>query len=69
MSLIDQFIFHQGLHAGSCVTIYFVYDILEHVKGFILRNKGHRNSMTWGNSRISERSFGEGPVMRSEALN
>ena len=46
---------------------------LEYIKGLVLWNRSHRTSMTQGNSRISERSFGEGPVMMvgqsPEALN
>lgn len=36
--------------------------LLEYVKGLILWNQSCKISMTWGNSRISERRFGEGSI-------
>lgn len=43
-------------------NIYPIYDLLECVKELVLQNNNYRISMTQGNSRISERSVGEGPV-------
>lgn len=44
-------------------NIYTIYDLLECVKGLILWNQSRKISMTWSNSRISKRRFGEGPVL------
>ena len=44
-------------------NIYFVYELLEHTKGPVLQILSCRISMTQGNSRISERSPSEDPVL------
>ncbi|KAL6088944.1 hypothetical protein STEG23_016068 [Scotinomys teguina] len=45
------------------VNIYPTHDLLGHWKILVLGNHSCRISMTQGNSRISEKSFGEGPVL------
>ena len=54
-------------------NIYSIYDLLECVKGPVLRSHSHRISMTQGNSQVSKRSLGEGPVLmvyqKPETLN
>ena len=54
-------------------NIYSTFDLHEKAKGLVLKTHSDRISLTQGNSRISERSFGEGPVLmvnqKPEALN
>ena len=44
-------------------NFYPIYDPLELMKNLVLQNDSRRISMTQGHNRVSERSFGEGPVM------
>ena len=44
-------------------SIYLIYEILEQVKGLVLKNHSYRKSLTWGNSRIAEKRLGEDPVL------
>lgn len=45
-------------------NIYPIYELLEHVKGQVLPNQSScKISMTPGNSRISKRSLGQGPLL------
>lgn len=43
--------------------IYSIHDLLECMEGLLLWNDDRRISITWGNSRMSERHFSEGSVM------
>jgi hypothetical protein len=44
-------------------NIYSIYELLEHVKGPVLKNQSCRISVTQGNNRISERSLSEDPAL------
>ena len=52
----------QGLEL-SHPSIYPIYELLECMKGLDLQIQSCRISMTQGNSRISERSLTEDPVL------
>ena len=43
--------------------MYPIYELLEYMKEPVLLNQSCRISMTPGNSRLSKRSLGEGPVL------
>jgi hypothetical protein len=47
----------------SCPNIYPIYELLERVKGPILKNQSFRISMTQGNRRISEKNPSGDPVL------
>ena len=55
------------------LNTYPIYDLPDCLEGVVLLNHSHRISMTQGNSRISDRNMGEGPVLmvdqKPEALN
>jgi hypothetical protein len=44
-------------------NVHLICELLERAKGPVLQIQSFRNSMTQGNSRISERSPGEDPVL------
>lgn len=50
-----------------------IYPIFDMQKGLVLQNHKHRIFMTWGNRRISNRSFSECPILiiyqKPEGLN
>ena len=62
----DQFSYHTVPDPGRELAhpnSYPIYELLERAKELVLQNRGHRIFMTLDNSRISERSPGEGPEL------
>lgn len=60
----DQFNYHPDPQPGlqlALPSIHPIWDLQELVKGSVLWNNNHRNSMTWGGCGTSERSFDEEP--------
>lgn len=55
-------VYIQGFELARPI-IYAVYDLLESVKGLVLRNHGCGISKTRGSSRVSEGSSSEDPVL------
>ena len=76
MTWTNQLHYHPGPQADLVLALPNMYPmqyLLEFLKGLVMWNNTGRISMTWGGFGISERSFGEDPVImvyqKPEALN